>query len=137
MHREMGEMIGKADALLDRLELKRLARHGDVAQNADYRVKGLNLGEAEHIGGAVLAAPLLVELTLFGVIGEHDSQFGRALDLGLGLLERSMDGALGQRINILRPGVVIADDGNLERRRGQRAASCIAFSVSRLAVSAS
>ena len=115
MHHEMGEMIGETGALLARFALDGFARHGDIAQNADHRAKGLDLGEAEDIGRAVLATPLLVELVLLCIVGQDDGELCGALDLGLGLLERFQNSALGQRIKILRPSVVIADNGYLER----------------------
>jgi len=137
MHHEMGKMLVQGNALLDRLALDRFAGQRDVAQNAGDRAERLDLGEAEHVGGAVLAAPLLVELVLLGVVGEQDRQLGCTLELGFGLLEGFEYGALGQRIEILRPGVIIADNGNLERGGAQRDAPSIALSASRLAVSAS
>jgi hypothetical protein len=71
------------------------------------------------------------------VIGEQDREFRRPLDLGLGMLERFQNGAFGQRIEILRPVFIIADNGNIERQSGQRGFPSDAFSASFLAVSAS
>ena len=137
MHHEMGEMVVEGRALVHGLALQRFARQGDVAQNANHWTEGFDLRKAQHIGGAVFAAPLLVQVVLFCVIGEQDRKFRRALDLGFRLLEGFEYGALGQRIEILRPSVVVADNGDFERRRCQRTTPSVAFSASFLAVSAS
>ncbi|GLQ12314.1 hypothetical protein GCM10007913_42470 [Devosia yakushimensis] len=130
-------MIGKALAQIRRFPLQRLARQRDIAQYADDRPEGLDLGKAQDIGRAVLAAPLLVELMLLFVIGEQDRQLRRPLDLGLGMFERLQNSAFGQRIEILRPAFIIADNGNIDRRIGQRLSPSEALSASFLAVSAS
>ena len=137
VHHQMGEMVLKTLAQFERLALESLAGERNVTQDPNDRAEGFDLGEAQHIGGAVLAAPLLVQLVLLGIVGEQDREFGRALELGFGLREGFEYSALGQRIEILRPGFVVADNGDIERRDGQRIIPSVAFSASFLAVSAS
>ena len=111
MHDQMAKVISKTLAQIISFTHQRFTRHGDIAQNPHHRAKRLDLRKAQHIGGAVLAPPLLVQFVLLFVIGQQDRQLGCALDLGLALLERLQHRALGQRIDILRPIVVIADNG--------------------------
>ena len=137
MHHKMGEVVVKRRPLVHGLALQCFARQRDIAQYPHHRTEGFDLRKAQHIGGRVLAPPLLVELLLLFVIGQQDGQFRRALELGLGLLECRQYGALGQSIEMLRPGVVIADDSDIERRSVQRTTPSVAFSASFFAVSAS
>jgi hypothetical protein len=74
---------------------------------------------------------------LLSVVGQKNREFRRALELGLGLLEGFEHSTFGQGIEILRPVIVIADNGDIERRGGQRTTPSVAFSASFLAVSAS
>ena len=137
MHHKMGKVISKAHALFLGFADQCFARQRDVPEDTNDWPKRLDLGEAQHIGGAVLAAPLLVKLLLLLVIGQKDRQLGCALHLCLGLLERFQYGALGQRIEILGPVVIIADNSDFKRQSGQRVVPSVAFSANFLAVSAS
>ena len=137
MHHKMGEVICERNPLLGSFAFQGFAREGDVAQNTYDCAEGLDLGKAQHVCGTVLAAPFAIETLLLLVVGEEDREFGRALELGTRLAKRLQNGTLGQRIKILRPLVVIPDNGNVERRRSQRTTPSVAFSASFLAVSAS
>ena len=138
MHNQMGEMIFKAGALFFGLAHKRFPRQRDVAQNADDRLEGLYLGEAQHVRGRVLAPVLGIELPLFGIVGEQDRDLGGTLDPGLGAGKGGENRAFGQGVKMIGPVIRIADDGNFQRRGAQLAFPSAAFCrARRRAVSAS
>jgi hypothetical protein len=118
MDHKMGEVIVKADALLGRLALQRLAGEDDVAEQAGDRRHRLDPREGEHVGGLVDAAPGGVELLLLGIAGEDDAELGSAGDLRPRLPQRFENGGLGERFEAFRPAVVVACKRDLERDFG-------------------
>lgn len=137
MHNQVGEMVFEALVEIDGLARHGFARHDDIAQKAPDRRKRLDLREGQHIGGAVLAPPFAVEIALLGIVGQDDREFGGAADLRRGPGKGGQNGAFGKGLGRIGPGVIIAQDGNLEGNGQRRPPSDFCWASSRRAVSAS
>src|SRR6185312_12701861 len=139
MHHQMGEVIGEGLFKLRRLALEGFPGEDDVAENAGYRAKRGDLGKTQHIGWLVDAAPLAVELLLFGVVGQNDRELADAGDAGARLRQRLEHAAVGERLHPLGPAFGIDGEQNGEGRalRAQGCRSSRRCAARRRSVSAS
>jgi hypothetical protein len=129
VHHQMGEMIGEALAEFRRLTLHRLARQHDVAEQAGDRRLRLELREGEDVRRLVDAAPLPVELLLFGIVGEDDGDLRRARDSGARPGKGGPDGGFGKRRKAIWPAVDIDRKLYTQRLGGGAQSALSPFSV--------
>ena len=128
---EMGEMVGKALALVAGLTGQRFVRQRDVADEAGKRREGLELRKAQDIGRLVDPPPVAVEDALMGVVGQQDRDLGGAGERRPRPGEGDVDGALGEGAEALGPIAGLDGDLDLERRDGaQLALSSLAVAPS-------
>ena len=131
MDDQMGEVVRKTLPLLGGLALKGLTGKDDVADQPLNGCKGIELGEAQDIGGLVDFPPIAIEDALMGIVGEHNGDLGGPDHLRTGPGEGVANRLFSKRIKVFGPIARLDGDGDFERRAGrQRDLSSLAVAPS-------
>ena len=87
--------------------------------------------EAQDVGRLIDLSPVTVKNALMGVVGQDDRDFGDTGEVGLRLLQRFVDGGLGNGVETFGPLACLNIDSDFEGRpRTQEALSSLAVAPS-------
>ncbi len=121
--RKMAEVMIERLFLVIRLFARGLVGDGDIAEHSrrvGRRARGrLQRRKRQHVGRLVDAAPVIVERTDAGIVGQHDCELGVA-DIGVGDFGRGIDGAMDHRLGLRLRLPALGDDENLGEGKGGR-----------------